>query len=228
MPRILDKTESAVAAVYPEGAGRRFFAAAKGSYPRFRAGLSFAFSPAWKKVRSETGPRYWRSARDRLSISLGSGRALVSDGDLFTQSPGTESPGGFGELRPGAVLAGWTTSAAAVNRFIESLAIPIQIPADRLIFGVYAAADDRGERTYEAVLRMETPSVSQARGLVSIFSMARMFIAGMDLDGFQGSIVRALFANLPVREEADLIIHTGLMDEGEIALLFTMFTVYSN
>jgi hypothetical protein len=223
MQEALDRTESAAAALYPEGAERRFLAAAKGRYPRFRAGLSFAFSPAWKKVRSETGARYWRSDRDRLSVSLSSGRALVSDGDPFARAPGTEIPRGFEEFRRDALLAGWADSAAGINRFIASLAIPIRIPADRLVFGVYAA-EGRG---YEAALRVETPSESHARGLAAIFSMVRMVIANTNLPEPQGSMAAALFAKAPDQEGSDLIIRTGVMDEGGIALLFTVFTVYS-
>jgi hypothetical protein len=91
--------------------------------------------------------------------------------------------------------------------------------------------DQTGEgRLYEAVLRIETPSVSQARALVSIISMVRSFMinGGPPPAGSPLALAAALFAMPPVQEGAVLIIRTGVMDEGEIALLFNMFAVYSN
>jgi hypothetical protein len=221
----LDRTESAVAAVYPEGSGRRFLAAARGSYPSSKAGLSFAFSRDWKKVRSGAGA-YWRSEKNKLSIALTNDRAYISDGEPLIAAPGTETPEGLEELRRDAVLAGWVNDAATpINQFIQSLALPLQIPAERLLFGIYAAGDKR----YDAVLNIATPSVSQARALVSIFSMARLFIANLDAEaGGPAALAFIFFANNPVQEGTSLIIRTGAMDEDGIALLLNMFSLYSN
>jgi hypothetical protein len=221
---VLDRTGSAVIALYP-GGERRFLVAARGTYPSTRAGISFAFSPDWKRVRSVTGNRYWRSSKNKLSLVLGPDQALLSDGDPFTPPPGTEAPSGFEEIRRNALLAGWTDTAEAVNRFIAAMAIPITIPADRILFGIYAAPRDRTR--YEAKLRVQTATVSQARALVSIFSMARLFIAGVEFSGPEGMVAAALFANVPVQEGSDLIITTGLLDAEGITLLFNMFSLYS-
>ncbi|MDR2184285.1 MAG: hypothetical protein LBO80_01255 [Treponema sp.] len=221
----LDRTESLVAALYPEGSGRRFLAAARGRYPGSRAGLSFAFSRDWKKIRSGAGS-YWRSEKNRLSVAITSDRAYISDGPPFIPAPGTESPGGLEELRRDAVLAGWVDDAAVpINQFIQSLALPLQIPAERLLFGVYAAEGKK----YDAVLNIATPSISQARALVSIFSMARIFLANSDIDpGGPAALAFIFFANTPVQEGTNLIIRTGIMDEDGIALLLNMFSLYSN
>jgi hypothetical protein len=221
---VLDRTDSAVIALYP-GGERRFLAAARGTYPSARAGMSFTFSPDWKRIRSVTGNRYWRSSKNKLSLVLGPDQALVSDGDPFTSPPGAETPGEFEEIRRSALLAGWTDTAEAVNRFIAAMAIPITIPADRILFGIYAAAQE--EARYEARLRLQTAAVSQARALASIFGMARLFIAGAEFAGPEGVIAAALFANPPVQEGSDLIIRTGLLDAEGVALLFNLFSLYS-
>jgi hypothetical protein len=220
----LDRTESAVAAIYPEGSERRFLAAARGKYPAFRAGFSFALSRDWKRVRSDTGT-YWRSAKNNLSLALSGDRAFISDGNPFIAGLGIEVPEGLAELRRGSLLAGWADDAGPLNQFIASMAIPIQIPAERLLFGVYAA---EGGTKYEALLRLTTPTASQARGLVSIFSIARLVIAGMDLNEEGAALASIFFASPPVQEGSTLIIRTGAVDETGIALLLNMFSLYSN
>jgi hypothetical protein len=222
---VLDRTESAVVALYPEGSGRRFLAAARGRYPGSRTAFSFAFNRDWKKVRSGVGS-YWRSEKDKLSIAVTNDRAYISDGAPLIAAPGTKSPAGLEELRRDAVLAGWIDDAATpINRFIQSLALPLQIPAERLLFGVYAAEDKK----YNAVLNITTPSISQARALVSIFSMIRLFLVSSDIGpGEPAALAFIFFANPPVQEGTNLIVRTGTMDGDGIALLLNMFSLYSN
>ncbi|MDR2021615.1 MAG: hypothetical protein LBQ14_12710 [Treponema sp.] len=221
----LDRTESAAAALYPEGSGRRFLAAARGRYPGSRAGASFAFSRDWKRVRSGAG-FYWRSEKNKLSIAMTNDRVYISDGPPLIPAPGTKSPGGLEELRRDAVMAGWIDDAATpINLFIQSLALPLQVPAERLLFGIYAAEDEK----YSAVLNIATPSASQARALVSIFSMARLFLVNSDIEpGGPAALAFIFFANNPVQEGTNLIIRTGTMDGDGIALLLNMFSLYSN
>ncbi|MDR1374057.1 MAG: hypothetical protein LBJ24_03700 [Treponema sp.] len=221
----LDRTESVAAALYPEESGRRFLAAARGRYPSSRAGFSFAFSRDWKKIRSGAGS-YWRSERHKLSMALTGDRAYISDGPPLIPAPGTKSPEGLEELRRDAVLAGWVDDAAVpINRFIQSLAMPLQVPAERLLFGVYTA----GDKKYDVLLNIATPSTSQARALVSLFSMVRLFLANSDIEpGGSAALAFVFFANNPVQEGTNLIVRTGTMDEDGIALLFSMFSLYSN
>jgi hypothetical protein len=249
-PAILDKTGIAAAAVYPPGTGRRFLLAAEGRFPSGRAGFSFAFSPSWKRTSSPVGKKYWRSAREGLSVFLDSRSARVSDGDPFARAGRVIPPDSFGPLRRGAVLAGWIESAAApINSFLEKLGIPLRIPAERALFGIYAvppgeypaepgfdssgsAPSGSGEppRRYEAVLRIETSSPSQARGLIAMISLLRVFLdTGADIDpGSPAALVIALLSNPPVQEDSSLVLRSSGMDGENIALLFNLFSVYSN
>jgi hypothetical protein len=236
---ILDMTDTAVAAVYAaeNGGGasagtkeaeapsaRRYLIAARGKYPAGRAGFAFTFSSAWKKLKSPAGGRYWYSRREAVAIALEARSALVSNADPYPRSAAVEVPGSFPQFRDNAVLAGWFHSPSVpLNRFMAQLNIPIQIPADMLIFAVYPAEGEEEKRLYTARVRLETQSPSQAKALASMFSLVRLFAAGADLP----PAIAALLANPPEADGAALIFSTGALEPEAIALLFSMFSVYS-
>jgi hypothetical protein len=225
----LDMTATAAAAVYLSKEGRGFLLAARGRYPGSRLRFSLGLSPAWKKTRSETGGRYWRSGRDGLSVYVEPDYALISDGDPFPHTGGVRTPEGFAGFREGAALAGWVPDAEApINRFLSGMQISLSVPADLLIFGVYPDAAPGAVGRFFARFRLELPSASHVSALASMISLVRSFIVNSDMAGEYGfSLVPLLFANPPVREDSSLILTTGSMDAGEIALLFNMFPVYS-
>jgi hypothetical protein len=246
---ILDMTDTAAGAVYAaaneedapagsprqEPAERRYLIAARGKYPAGRAGFAFTFSPEWKKLKSPAGKRYWYSRREELALVLETRSALVSNTDPYPRSGAVEIPGAFREFRENAALAGWLHSPSVpLNRFIAQLNIPIQIPADLLVFAVYPAEEgesmggkfmegEEEKRLYTARVRLETQSPSQAKALASMFSMIRLFAAGEDLP----PAIAALLANTPAVDGAALILSTGILEPEAIALLFNMFSVYS-
>jgi hypothetical protein len=244
---ILEMTRYAVAAVYPDkavvspgspsaAAIRNVQAAAWGKYPSARAGFFFTFSKDWKKRKSALGKSYWYSARNGLSVALNAGQAFAAMGvnpDPFAPPPGMASPAGFAEFRRGAALSLWVENPAVpLNRFLSRLELPLQIPAEQLFINLFpepeqAASAAPGSASYEAHLRIKTPSVSQARALVTIFSMVRLFASNATGMGDFGTLLPILFANPPVQDGAFLNIRTAPVDEGEVALLFGLFSVYS-
>ncbi|MDR2393066.1 MAG: hypothetical protein LBD93_02760 [Treponema sp.] len=218
----LDKTTSAVAALYPKGAPRHFLVAARGRYPRFRASLSFAFSAAWKKRRSETGATYWHSPQQGISVLLRPEQAFISDGDpiLVPGASLPQAPEAFASFCENAVLAGWLTEGAMpLNQFLSSLEIPLQIPAGQVLFRL-----QQSEAYYQGMIRIETPSVSQAKALVSLFSMARLFMANLDPQEGAG----VFFTNPPVQDGPWVNLRTGPLDAQGVSLLFSMFSLYFN
>jgi hypothetical protein len=238
--QVLERTGTAVAAFYPEEAARRFFLAGWGNYPRLRAGISMAFSRDWKKVKSETGSRYWFSKSRRIGVALGSKLALAADGDPFAPGAGGQSgtaPAGFEDFRRLCVLAGWMPEPKdPVNCFLAAAEIPLQIPAEDFFFGARNVTGGQ----WELVFQVTTPSVSQARALLTLFSLARMFAFNTAKDdlGLAGpgevpdrtgiaAALPVLFANPPVQDGAELTLHSGTMNSDEIALLFNIFSVYS-
>jgi hypothetical protein len=227
----------AAAAFYPSGGERRYHAAAWGRYSGSR--ILFAGS-GWKKAVSATGASYWRSAPQELSVAMSSRRALISNGDPLIREPGVTMPGGFGDFVRGVppgetgeaaprdpVIAGWIGDAAGpLNRFLNSLGLPLQIPAKQVFFAVYRAGGEAGPGAYETRIRLETASSAQARGLVSLFAMAGALIGGASPESPLGGVA-PFFANPPVQEEAALLLHTGAMDQGRIALLFNLVSAHS-
>jgi hypothetical protein len=236
---LLDLTDSVRAAVFDGQGERRFYLRARGRYPSFQTGLSFIFSPAWKQTSSAQGGRYWRSRENRLSVALNSREALVSDGDPFTAGAGPEVPAALEEMSRGAVLSGWiphTEDYAArllqgvFGQFSAGAGLPIRVPAERLVFGVYkSSAPAKGpEPFFDLVLRIETPSESHARGLASLMGMLRLFLAGQDGPGGGPPAILSALAAAPVRQGAALILRAPGLSAGDAALLFNMFSLYSS
>ncbi|MDR2370194.1 MAG: hypothetical protein LBD71_01835 [Treponema sp.] len=232
--QVLDMTKTAVTAVYPPGP-KRFQAVAWGKYPAFRAGLSFAFSSEWKKAKSVSGASYWRSGKAGLSLSFSASQAYVSDGDPFALSPGTALPEDFGAFSRGSVLACWFPEPRVpIDRLIAALGLPLQIPAEEVLIGLYAA----GEKKYEALIRIEMPSSSQARAVAALLNMTRNFLSGLenpaqapDADGGApldpAALAALLFANLPVQDGVFLSIKTAPLSETTASLLLQILSVYS-
>jgi hypothetical protein len=227
--QILDRTETAAGAAYPPASGRRFLLSARGRYPKSGANFALGMSSAWEKRKSGKGLKYWYSGKQGLSIFLNRRYALVSDGELFAPPGQVTVPEAFWQMREGAAFAGWLEDAAVlIDRFLEQSGIPLQIPADHLIFAVFPAEDPLP--AYIAILRLETPSVSHAKALASMVSMIRPSITRPPADGSAAvpPLLAALFANAPVQENTALILKTAVLDADAIALLFTLFSVNSD
>ena len=240
--QMLDRTRSAVAALYPADSGRRFQLTAWGRYPGFRAGVAFGLSKDWKKQRSAGGGfPYWYSAYSGLSMAMTGKQVFASastDGnptDPFSAPPGIEVPEGLTEFRRGALVSCWLENPGPViNRIIEKIQIPLQIPAERILVSLFSIAGEDGaaetaDRRYQGLLRIQLAGASQARALMTLFSMARAFTGGAQ-EGRRAegpeALAALLFANPPVQDGKNLTIKTAAMSEQEIALLFSLFSVY--
>jgi hypothetical protein len=305
---ILDRTQYAVAAVYPElpvksesgvpsGENSGNVEAGKsdlnlpqaevpkgiqivawGNYPSVRAGFSFTFNKDWKQRKSAAGKPYWYSDRNGLSVALTARQAFVAmaapgaksgggDGgasgataknpmDPFAPSPGTPSPEGFAEFRRGAALTLWVEEPAVpLNQFLDSLGLPLQIPAEQLLLSLQPVRDgpvqtpapqdgskqpavskassaDPNSAGYEAHVRIKTPTASQARALVTLLAMTRLFVSGAGISAGSSqnglaALIPILFAYPPVQDGVFLNIRTAPLHAEEIALLFSLFSLYS-
>jgi hypothetical protein len=213
--------------------------------------MFFSTSKDWVKAKSASGIAYWHSDKSALSVYLGASRAYVSDADPFVSAPGAESPAALGGLRASAALSGWMDRpGAALNRIIAALGVPLQIPADRLVFGVYRAEEavrdvdetrnsaggksaESDTGSYRAVLRLETQSGTQAAALARIFTMAKLASAFIDFSAMESgadlaSLAGVFLSNVPEQDGSALLLTTGIMDGRDIALLFNTLSVYSN
>jgi hypothetical protein len=189
-------------------------------------------------MRSDIG-RYWYSASNRLSLALNSRQAFVTSwrnetgGSPAASLPGVKYPDGLNEFRQGAAIACWLEDPSRwVNRFIEPLGI--QIPAERMFISLFQAGSEaRGQQSgkYEAMIRMQFSSPSQARGVATLLTLARTFAAGMTLSQMGGTEPLALMTmvfltNAPVVDGRDITIKSGVLDVSGIALLMQLFSLY--
>ncbi|MDR0316440.1 MAG: hypothetical protein LBH97_06025 [Treponema sp.] len=227
--QIIDKTKSAVMGIYPAESGRQFQLAGWGNYPSGRGGLALGMNKSWKKNRSAGGYSYWYSEANRLSVNMSTSQIYASTSRTTAPSDpfgaGIEFPDAFNEFRRGSFLACWLdTPGPLLNTIFQSMGLPLQIPVE-LIFISLAQANSESAGAYEALIRMKTPSASQARGLAAMISMARLFTSGNSGGDGLAALTPVLFANAPVQDSDSLIIKTAPLGEKEIALLFNLFLV---
>jgi hypothetical protein len=240
LQQMLDKTSSAVVAVYLPQSEKRYRLVSWGDYPATRAKMALALSRDWKKERSTSGAAYWYSAKEGISVALDQRQAWVlsaSGGiplDPFSAgqgaSPaGTPFPEGFYIFSRGSVLSFWLNDPGPLlNLKLLEMGLPIEIPAELIFAGIYPADGDR----YEALLRIQLSNPSQARGLAAVLNIARAFLtsdsnpAGGNSANGNFDILNAIFfSNPPVQDGRNLNIKTNILSSGEIALLFTLFSL---
>jgi hypothetical protein len=137
-------------------------------------------------------------------------------------SPGVPVPGDFAAFRQGAALALWLPEPQVpVNRLMQSMELPLQIPAEEIFAALRPGGEGDGGR-YEALLRIRTPSSSQARALASLFTMARNLIAGTD-EG-PAALAAILFANPPAQDDRYITVRTAVMNVETVVFFFELFT----
>jgi hypothetical protein len=217
------------------------------------AGQSYWYSPAYRlslalkpgQAFAAVAPAAVRETTEQAAAWEASELAAGP----FTQGPGIDVPEGFDAFREGACLALWMENPAeSLDRFLSALRIPLRIPAERLMAGLSelppalpdvgawepgTAAQDPGGfgLLYEFKLRIEVPSEANARTMMTLFSTARIFIfrAGNqgELDQETFRLLSLLFTRPLEQEGASLTLHSPPLDEEGIALLFSLFSVYS-
>jgi hypothetical protein len=218
---LLDKTTRIAAAFYPKASGRRFLAVCRGDYPNALAALSLTASADWKKVRAWNNAPYWRSDDGAVSLALNDSWALISDAEPFARTMRAVAPQEeFDAFRQGAALAGWITDGgASLNNLLYALEIPIELHLQSAFFAV-----NKSGAQYELSVRLEISSEEQAKGVATLFSLARLFI-GQNSDSESGTpaLAKPLLAN-PLEQSGQVVnMRSGAMTGEEVALLFNTF-----
>jgi hypothetical protein len=255
--RFLDKVDFLSGAVYPGGSPRKLQLHAWKQKGRVPGAAALFFSSQWKKTASPAGGNYYHSETYGLSVSTQGSHAFVSDGDPRVFEPPVSAPDTLAGLRWEALLLGWLDHAGTpINNFLSTAGIPVRIPTDRILFGVYPYTEpepdaetadsvaidsdddedpprrpvsDTGEPLYVLRLRVETENPNQARAVAALLAFVRVFAESQDVNAEAEYLatLRPLLANPPSLDGPDLAIHTDPMSAGEIALLFNRFAVYS-
>jgi hypothetical protein len=225
-----DRTDTAAAAVYPAAGSphegtRRFLLAAYGkNYPVALSAFSLFFSPAWKKTKSVTGKKYWRSVKNRVSLFMQKGRALISDADPFFTEGSAEAPENFHVSVGDSDVSAWITKLDFLNKTLARMDIPITVPATALF--ISASVHEEG---WEVAFRLETPSQAQARGLVSVLTLVRNALS----DGYIKDPKLAAFTGLLLSEPPSvdgnaLILRCPAIPEDALSGLIVSFSIQLN
>ena len=229
-----DYAKAAAFVVFLEGEDGEpnFFLAATGNFPLRRANLALSTSRSWERRTGESGERYWYSPSSGFSLALSPRLVLASNTGLYEVSRTITPPESFGAFSEPLAISAWIPhSTKLINGFVESIALPIQIPATELFLGaarVGQTASTAGRRSepvdeaWEFVIRIVTPSANDARSLATLVSMARLFLqqdGNADTDNF----LALLFANAPEQSGNALTLRTPPIKRSRIPLLFNQF-----
>jgi hypothetical protein len=222
--QMLDKTVFLTAALFPQESGRRFQLAAWGNYPNSFANMALGTNKNWKKHNSEAGA-YWHSSEDKLSIAFSSKQAFTASwqsntpSSPVTFSSGIELPEGFNEFRKGAPLSCWFEEpGSALDRVLDNKENPFKIPARRMFLNLIPEGEENESKLFNAVIRMQFSSATQARGIAALFTIARNFTFTSN-----SALAGVFFANPPELNGTYMDIKTGNLSEKEISLLFNLF-----
>jgi len=218
--QMLDRTNVAAVAIFPEGSDRRFQIIAWGNYPNSSAGMAFTFNRDWKKHRSPTGQSYWFSKENKLSLILKSRQASVAvlTNDTPTapssSAQAAEIPESFLEFSRGLPLACWLENPAPIlSRILNEAGIPIRFPVSQLFLNLNTAAAQQ----YEATIRLQFENQSQARGMSAILNLAGGFAS-------DDPIASLLLANQPIQNGRYLDIKTAPLSEKDLLHIFEILT----
>lgn len=251
LQQILDRTQSAAASLFLPHDVRAYQLAAWGKYPASGGKMALGASKDWKKVRSPLSKaEYWYSEKGQLSVALHSKRVFISavrentpeyvSRDPFPAEAGTAIPKGFNEFRREAVLSLWLNNPGSfINQKLGEIGLPLEIPAEQLFIGFFPAVKqakpDREPPAdapqYEAVLKIQVSSETQAWALTRVLASARnLFLPRTNSDETDSSAFTVLtsmfFANPPKQDGKNLIIKTNALNAGDISLLFGLFSLW--
>jgi hypothetical protein len=237
---IFDVTSSGVIGMYPEGSERSFMISSNGNFPVFQSSIAMTFSSAWQKIKSETGIPYWHSEAQNLSLAISSQKAFVSDGKLFEKSfVSAEVPESFSKIRQRfvaehvgfeiaqkSVMAGWIDKAGEkINPFLAASGLPIQIPAERILFAFFKVPNSLPENPlYDGMMYIEVPTVSQAKAIITILGFASISAGGIDDSQTMGKILKSILSQSPSLDGTMIKLNAGILSAEEMSLLFNMFS----
>jgi hypothetical protein len=252
LQQMLDKTTSAVIAMYRVPSEKQYRLVSWGNYPVSKAKMALGFSKDWKKQRSNTsGATYWYSEKEGLSVALDKRNAWVlsttgkTPAEPFAATGGDFSglpfPEGFYDFSRGAILSCWLNEPGPlINLKLREMGLPIEIPAELIFVSVHKTGEDQ----YGANLRIQVSSASQARALMVVLSLAQAFSSLSQSDEYGGSptgsspvagnaanngslelLQAVFFANPPIQDGRNLNIKTAVLSSSGVSLLFDLFSL---
>ena len=222
--QMIDRSNFAMAAIFPEQSGKRFQIAAWGNYPKSGAGMALGANNNWIKQRNKAGAEYWHSASDRLSLALTAKNLFVVSSlnnaplNPITTSASSgeceEIPEGFVEFSRGAILSCWVAyPIKMLQQILNETGIPLRVPIRQLFVNLNAAAQSgrQSQKQYEAAIRLEFENASQARGMAAILNL----VGAIKSNDPALQIAMLLLSNPPAQNDRyiNLKINFSMLDE---------------
>jgi len=236
--QMLDSTQFAMLATYPPQAPRRYQLVAWGDYPSSRAKMALGASKGWKNVRSAaSGNMYWHNEQEGFSIALNPTQAFMlalrekntanASADPFSAAPGITIPNGFSTFSKDAVFSCWFENPGPfLNQKLQAMGIPFELPAERIFISLFPIKEEQQkEQRYEARLKILVSSETQARGLATVFNIARSFLSLQTDSDDMTVFASILFSKAPVLDGKSLNITTAALSGKELTLLFRVFSL---
>ena len=223
--QMIDRTNIAMVAFFPEESNRRFQITSRGNYPKSGADMMLSLNKDWKKQRYAINNTYWHSGKDKLSIAMTTRQAYIAawtndtPADPFAAAPGIEIPDGFNDFRKGtgAFLSCWVENPGPVfSQALEKAGVPIRFPVQQLFVNVNSAADKK----YEATIRLQFENAIHARGVSAILSLAGAFSS-------DDPIAKLFLSNPPVLNGRNLDIKTAALSESDILQILKIVRGFS-
>ena len=228
---IIDKTNNFAAAIYRKNSVPWFQLAAWGQFTASQGNMAFGMNRDWKKSRCDSGHTFWHSNDMALALNKGLAFFSVSGTDSpvapCNHSKGVDLPPEFSKYTKGAAILCWLEKPGNVaDRFFEKLELPIKLPAENIIVS-FMPMGDKPFTQYEAIMRIQTASATQARSVSRLISFASGRAGGSGGDFSEAGVFEPLldlfFANPPVTDNEYIIIKTPLINALEMALLINTF-----
>ena len=218
--QMIDRSNYAVAALFPQKSGKRFQITAWGNYPNAGADMALGSNNNWKKQQNENHVPYWHSSADRLSLALSARNLFVVSS--LSSSPadplltGAVIPEGFSDFCRGSVFSFWVNNPASMlQQIMDKAGVPLRAPVNQLFLNLHFG--NKAQKQYEAVIRLGFESAAHARGLAAILNIAGAFTSNDPAL----QIARLLLSNRPVQTDRFLDIKVNFTREAEIIQLIT-------
>jgi len=214
--QMLDRTNIAAAALFPNESGRQFQLAAWGSYPNSRASMALGANKHWEKQIDSEGRTYWYAPSVGLSIAMTARQAFAvsftrrgQPAEPHAAVPGIEIPEGFNEFADGAPLSCWMNDPGTVlSGIMNNAGIPLNFPIQQLFTNIYPIAGE-----YEALIRLIFETQTQARGAATVLGFASA-LAPADFE-----LASILLANPPIQNGNNIDIKTARLTEDDLKVL---------
>jgi len=233
--QILDMTDSAIAAVYSEGARSRFRLITHGSYPSGLASIGLGASSDWISQRSRYSRRdkFWHSPVAMMSVAVSPNQAIIATtlqqdipADPFFVEYGTRVPEGFEDFRAKGVISCWLENPREfINQKLREMNVRVEIPAEQFFINIVPAADSGGEKSYTANIQLRVANPLLARNLSIALFVARSMISPAAGNNAAAMVASAMLANPVTATGNYLNIKTNPMSIGEITQLLSGFSM---